>query len=80
MSKTRGGIRSGYAAVKKKTGIHGLSPEQTKKNALKANNSFRAKMRNPEFRKLHRMKIRYGRVAARFNKLPHPAHESFGFY
>jgi hypothetical protein len=74
--KIRGGIKSGYAAHRNKTGIHGLSSEQKQQASIKGKDAFLEKMKNPEFRQLHRDKIRLGKLISRFNRLPKPF---FGF-
>jgi hypothetical protein len=60
---------NGCEAYNNKTGIHGLSKRETKKNSHKGNNAFNTKMINPAYRELHGMKITYGRLKKRFDAL-----------
>lgn len=82
MTKSVGGRRSGLAAVKNKTGIHGLTPEYKRHLAAKGRKTFREKWQNPDYRKLHADKVRLGKLAARlrkaFKKIPSPEN-AFGY-
>ena len=75
----KGARRSGQHAVKHRKGIHGLSSEERKKHARKGNNNFLNKWKFEEYRTLHRNKIRFGRVVARFSRIPKKDRESFGW-
>jgi len=69
--KSRGGVISGNNAVKNKTGIHAYSSQQRKDVSIKGTQSFRRKWQSNDFRDLHRMKIRYGKLRKRFDFLRH---------
>jgi len=64
-----GRFRGGYVTHQKKAGIHKLSKEQQKFNALKGGRRLAHLMLNEEYRALHSMKIRYGRLKRRFNRV-----------
>jgi len=74
--RIKGGINAGHLAVRNKTGIHGLSKEQHQQNSKDANKKFLLKHQIPEYRELHRNKIRLGKLISRFNKIRKP---DFGF-
>jgi hypothetical protein len=63
-----GRLRGGHNAYQKKVGIHQLSKEQHRFNAHKGGRRLAKLMLNEEYRKLHSMKIRYGRLKKRFNR------------
>jgi hypothetical protein len=68
--KSIGGKISGNQAVKNKTGIHAFTEEQKRAISKKGKINFLWKYQNiSEFRELHRMKIRYGKLCKRFDRL-----------
>jgi hypothetical protein len=60
--------RGGDKAFEKKAGVFALSKEQQNFNACKGARRVAQLMRHPEYRKLHAMKSRYGRLKKRFDR------------
>jgi len=77
--RSKGGLTSGQIAVRNKTGIHAWSKEQHHESSVRAKDRFLEKHKIPEFRELHSMKIRYGKLKNRFNKILRPQPHDFGF-
>jgi hypothetical protein len=71
--------RAGIKTHQNRTGIHALSPEEKKAASEKGKKAFLDKWQIPEYKELHQMKIRYGKVKARFDKLEHPMENEFKF-
>ena len=69
MNRYLGRFHGGYSSHKKQAGIHKLSKEQQKFNAVKGGQRLARLMLNEEYRALHSMKIRYGRLKRRFNRV-----------
>lgn len=78
IGKRKGGIKSGNQAVKKKTGIHGLSSEEKQKVAIKGKNAFLEKMKDPAYALEHSRKIKEGQ--ARRKHFENKRKEAFGFF